>query len=443
MSYVKFYLDVPFDISIPKEKLKAIIDNCDSNNKGYPKNIFNSTPTTVYLFFTYASRQRIKVKTNIKAKAELWNFKNGCFKTQASGSLELNNELNELTTHIMKNFARLQDNKTIICKEDVMSLAKALINGDQIVSTNTLKNAMEQFFLKKENILTEGTLKEYRTVFKSIKEYEILNKLVLKFGDLNQGFFNEYEQFLVNKKNPYDETRGLLNDTIAKYIATLKTFMFWAFESGFISNIDHLLKIKTKIKKRVKNEIVVLSEPELFQLYNYDFSGIPRLERARDLFCFACFTGQRFSDIMRFSKDDFDNNIWEFTSFKTKKRVIVPFEGFIGNALNILKKYDYLLPSISNQKLNDYLKELGEIAGLDKSEKITRFSGVKEIIIKNPKYQFMSSHMGRRTFVTLLLEKGIPITIVQKLTQHSDLRTLLKYESHSQNTLINTLKTSN
>lgn len=92
--------------------------------------------------------------------------------------------------------------------------------------------------------------------------------------------------------------------------------------------------------------------------------------------------------------------------------------------------------------MNDYLKELGEEVGIDATEKIVRFSGIKEFVIKNPKFKFMSSHMGRMTFVTLMLEKGVPITIVQKLTQHSDLRTLLKYESHSQNSLINSLRTT-
>ena len=178
------------------------------------------------------------------------------------------------------------------------------------------------------------------------------------------------------------------------------------------------------------------------QLYDHDFSDNSRLERARDLFCFACFTGQRFSDVLRFSRDDMEGNMWVFTSYKSKKKVVVPFEGFIRNALPILEKYNYLLPEISNQKLNEYLKELGEIAGLNSNEKIIRFSGVKELIIKNPKFKFMSSHMGRRTFVTIMLEKGVPITMVQKLTQHSDLRTLLKYESHSQNTLIQSLKTT-
>ena len=245
---------------------------------------------------------------------------------------------------------------------------------------------------------------------------------------------------MVTRKNPYDETRGLYNDTIAKYISTLKSFLYWCHESGFISNIDHLAMIKSKIKRKGKNEIVALNEEELFQLLHFDFTENQRLERARDLFCFACFTGQRFSDIIRFNKDDFDDHIWKFRSFKTKKEVVIPFEGFIKNALAILKKYDYILPSLSNQKLNDYLKELGKLAGVDAKEKIIRYSGVKEHVIKNPKYMFMSSHMGRRTFVTLMLEKGVPITVVQKLTQHADLRTLLKYESHSQKTLVNALK---
>lgn len=78
---------------------------------------------------------------------------------------------------------------------------------------------------------------------------------------------------MVNRKNPYDTTRGLYNDTIAKYISTLKSFLYCCHESGYINNVDHLSKIKTKIKKRVKNEIVALTEQELSDLSNFDFSG--------------------------------------------------------------------------------------------------------------------------------------------------------------------------
>ena len=101
-------------------------------------------------------------------------------------------------------------------------------------------------------------------------------------------------------------------------------------------------------------------------------------------------------------------------SIKVKKRVIVPFTGFIQHALPILKKYNYNLPAISNQKFNEYLKDIGEIAELNQPVRIIRFSGVKEVQIRQPKYEFMSSHMARRTFVTIMLEKGVPVICSSK-----------------------------
>jgi integrase len=97
---------------------------------------------------------------------------------------------------------------------------------------------------------------------------------------------------------------GLLNDTIAKYCATLKSFLQWCFENGYHQNSIAFEKIKTQIKRKSKNEIVALTEEEVFQLLEHDLSATPRLEKVRDLFCFGCLTGQRFSDIKRFSQDD-------------------------------------------------------------------------------------------------------------------------------------------
>src|SRR5664279_469053 len=134
---------------------------------------------------------------------------------------------------------------------------------------------------------------------------------------------------------------GLLNDTIYKYCSTLKSFLEWCFDEGFISHRDTFSRTKTKIKKKAKNEIVALTEQELFQILNYNLKNNIRLERVRDLFCFGCFTGQRFSDIMRFDKQDLSASKWSFISYKTKKRAIVPFTGFISNGLQILEKYNF------------------------------------------------------------------------------------------------------
>lgn len=333
----------------------------------------------------------------------------------------------------MKSFSKLKEEKKFISKEEIVGLLKTCIIGEKLISDSKLEKATLSFLEKKKGILTEGTLKEYKTIFKSLWDFQIYKSTTLSFNDFNQSFFNEYERFLINKKNPFAKERGLLNDTIYKYCSTLKSFLEWCFDEKFISHRESFSRTKTKIKKKAKNEIVALTEEELFQIHNYDLKNNIRLEHVRDLFCFGCFTGQRFSDIMRFNKQDLSGSKWSFISYKTKKRVTIPFAGFISNGLQILEKYNYHFPIISNQKFNDYLKEIGELAGIDNVVRIIRFSGIKEIEMRYPKHEFMSSHMARRTFVTLMIEKGVPLTMIQKITQHSDLRTLLKYEGTMKN----------
>lgn len=437
MAYLNFYLDRPFNQEISKEKLSSILSKSNDSGKPYPKSILNPRPTSIYLFFNLGKGNRLKVKTLFKASAEHWDFKNGKYRSSLRGNLELNNELNALSLKVLKSFSKLKEEKKFITTEDIKGLLKTCIGGEQIVSNSILEKATVKFLERKTGILTEGTLKEYRTIFKSLRDFQLHKEVTLSFNDFNQSFFNEYERFLVNKKNPFNKDRGLLNDTIYKYSATLKSFLEWCFDEGYITSRDMFSRTKTKIKKKTRNEIVALTEPELFQILNFDLNGNTRLERVRDLFCFGCFTGQRFSDIMRFDKQDLTGSKWSFISFKTKKRVNVPFSGFISNGLRILERYKYKLPVISNQKFNDYLKEIGELAGIDDIVRIIRFSGVKEVEMRYPKYEFMSSHMARRTFVTLMIEKGVPLTMIQKITQHSDLRTLLKYEGHNEKSLEN------
>jgi integrase len=143
---------------------------------------------------------------------------------------------------------------------------------------------------------------------------------------------------------------------------------------------------------------------------------------------------------MRFNRDDIKDREWDFLSIKTEKRVVLPLTGFITNCIPILERYNYALPVISNTKFNEYLKEIGEIAGVNSPVRIIRFTGIKEVKIRKPKHEFMSSHMGRRTFVTIMLEKVVPISVVQKITQHSDIRTLMKYEGRGENALFESLK---
>ena len=100
----------------------------------------------------------------------------------------------------MKGFSKLKEEKQFINNDDLKILLKKCTVGKKIISNAVLENATLRFLEKKIGILTEGTLKEYKTIFKSLKDFQADKKIVLSFNDFNQSFFNEYERFLVGKK---------------------------------------------------------------------------------------------------------------------------------------------------------------------------------------------------------------------------------------------------
>jgi len=434
-----YYLDRPYEPEINQEIPKKEITSVRKTKGKLGLKYLNPKPTSIYVFFSPDKNTRLKYRTSIKIQPRYWDFKNGVVKATAPGSIELNAELYDLSAAIIKEAHKLKEEENVVSKNDYKRILMHVVDKDNIPVDDDLKALIRQFKIYKAIYSTVGTMKEYHTVFKALDDYQTKINERLTLLDFNKDFYINFEAFLSKKENPSDKKRGLLNDTIYKYISTLKVFLSWCRENGYIVHPDTFKKHQSAFKRKTHNEIVVLTERELDELYEFDLSRKPAHERVRDLFCFACFTGQRYSDIMRFSKSDFKDNKWTFLSSKTKKQVTVPFNGYIARGLDILKKYNYKLPPLSNQKFNDYLKEVGKLVEIDEPVRIIRFNGKKEIIIEKPKYEFMSSHMGRRTMVTILLSKGVPITLVQKITQHSDIRTLMKYESAGMDSLVDAL----
>ena len=101
----------------------------------------------------------MKTKTNFKASGEQWDFKNGKYRSSMRGSLELNNELNELGLKVMKGFSGLKEEKQFITNDDLKTLVKNCTVGEKIISNAVLENATLRFLERKTGILTEGTLK--------------------------------------------------------------------------------------------------------------------------------------------------------------------------------------------------------------------------------------------------------------------------------------------
>jgi integrase len=203
----------------------------------------------------------------------------------------------------------------------------------------------------------------------------------------------------------------------------LKCVLRWLKKNGYQIDIG-ALEVKQPVKSSY--EIITLSEKEV-QLINTTALS-PVLEKVKDCFLFMISTGQRFSDMQQLSPDQVKGHLWKFRSVKTGKLMHVPFVGWASEAQRIAGKYNYSFPKYSQQYFNRAIKLIGRNAGLDEVVRLTRYQGSKEIIIEKPKYKLVSSHTARRTAVSLLLAKGVPPTIVMKLTGHSDIKTMMKYE---------------
>ena len=175
-----------------------------------------------------------------------------------------------------------------------------------------------------------------------------------------------------------------------------------------------------------------MNKTELKKFCDYE---IPKdkayLEKIRDIFLFQCFTGLRYSDVYNLKKSDIKESYIEITTLKTSDNLIIELNN---RSREILEKYsdekfcqNKALPVISNQKMNDYLKELAELAEIDELVTQTYFKGNERIEEVSPKYSLISTHAGRRTFVCNALSLGIPPQVVMKWTGHSDYKAMKPY----------------
>ena len=243
------------------------------------------------------------------------------------------------------------------------------------------------------------------------------------FNYFNEFGLNEYVNFL-------RDTKDMRNSTIGKQMGFLKWFLRWSFKKGHHQNIAYDTfkpKLKTTSKK-----VIFLTWDELNKLKDYQ---IPKdkqyLERVRDVFLFCCFTSLRYSDVRNLKRSDVKSDHIEITTVKTADSLTIELNKY---SKAILDKYkdihfeNYMaLPVISNQKMNDYLKELGELAEINEPVRETYYKGNERIDEVTPKYALLSTHAGRRTFICNALALGIPAQVVMKWTGHSDYKAMKPY----------------
>ena len=283
-------------------------------------------------------------------------------------------------------------------------------------SNKYIFNYIDKYIEENEPSRAKGSLSVYKQLKRHLEAYLAHHRVNIKFEDIDIAFFRSFENFLI-------KYRSINNITIAKQLSTLKTFIGYAQSDG-IKVSDSFRRYKVS---RQALEVITLTEDEFLTLYNLDLKGNKRLEQVRDVFCFSCVTGLRWSDLNQLKREHINGMEIRITVQKTQRPLVVPLNVY---AYSILEKYSERsrpLPVISNQKFNDYLKELGKMAGIDEPVEIVRYKGATKIVSTHPKYELITVHVGRKTFVTLSLEKGIPAETVMATSGHSDYKSFQRY----------------
>ena len=380
----------------------------------------------IYLQFTYQRGKFLRYYTGIVVPAEYWDksVERAKVDRKFPDASEVNNDLDRLQVEAVKIAQRYQINNATLTNE---IFKKEL---DVFLHKREASDEQQTFFRFFDRFINERTanpnysknsIKVYRTTYNYLKEFTA-ERLPheLDFADFNHTFFQDFSNYLFGK--------GFGNNYVYKLTATLKTIL----KEADRRDVSPDLKIKDGwlVASREEPPAIYLTEDELTRLFNLDLSANIRLSRVRDLFLIGCYTGLRFSDFTElkpanFKKTADGKQFIEMTTQKTGKKVTIPAKSEVRE---ILSRYDNELPkAISNQKFNDYLKEIGRLAGLDEPTMMTRFRNGKRDDQTFPKYELISTHTARRSFATNAYKAGVPVKYIMTVTGHKTEKEFYKY----------------
>ena len=379
--------------------------------------------------------QRIEFTTGYRIDVAKWDVdkqrvKNGCTNKLKQSASEINVALLGYYTELQEIFKRFEVAEIVPSPAEVKEAFNNRYGQNEKIelasadTSNVPSNFYEAFddFVRvcgRQNDWTHSTFEKFAAVKNHLKNF----RSELSFDFFDEEGLTEYVQYL-------REVREMRNSTIGKQLSFLKWFLRWSFKQGMHSN-NAYDTFKPKLKDTQK-KIIFLTWEELNRLREFKIPPTKQaLERVRDVFLFQCFTGLRYSDVFNLRRSDIKGDHIEVTTVKTSDSLIIELND---HSRAIIEKYkdvefenDKALPVITNQKMNDYLKELAELAEINEPVRQTYYKGNERIDEVTPKYALLGTHAGRRTFICNALALGIPPQVVMKWTGHSDYKAMKPY----------------
>lgn len=349
--------------------------------------------------------RRKYVTTDRKVKASSFNLR-----TQKVYNDKATNEyLDALRAKLYAQETEMIKNGIEITMDTFMDIYKNGFKANTITILQLFREHNEQFEKKiAKGVIANTTLDKYKITRDYLASYiKTLKKDDVMVKDITPMFVEDFFVYLL---------QSMSNNTAIQKMKQLKKILRMAVEEGYIKASP----FKMTLKKEQK-DVDPLTLEEVRKIRNKKIT-IERLAKVRDMFIFECYTGLAFTDMVNLRSEnlvvDAEGNEWIIKSRqKTKIQSTIPL---LPIAKEILVKYQEELPTLTNQKYNGYLKELGDICGIKKN---------------------LHSHLARHTFATILLNSGVDMVSVSKILGHANSRITEKvYAKMLPDTIMNKVK---
>jgi site-specific recombinase XerD len=351
--------------------------------------------------------KRIELSTNRFVEISKWSTEAGKIKGTSEEARSINNHLDLLKSQIRDAEMELIHKKITVTTETIKS---------KLLGVDERARMLVPIFQDHNNKIKElvgkeyapGTLERYTTSLKHTIEFMQwkYNVSDIDITKIDHAFITDYEFWLRSVRN-------CANNTAVKYLKNFNKIIKLCLANDWLDK-NPFANYKSKVKEV---ERVYLTEAEIQSIIEKDFKT-ERLSLVRDIFLFSCFTGLAYIDVKNLTKSHIsfgiDGEKWIFTHRqKTESASKIPILPVTQMIINKYENHpqcindDKLLPILSNQKMNAYLKEIAGVCEIEKE---------------------LTFHIARHTFATTVtLTNGVPIESVSKMLGHKNLRTTQHY----------------
>jgi len=331
--------------------------------------------------------------------------RNGCTNRLKQSSSEINSDLSDYFSEIQKIFKEFELREEIPSPTQLREAFNLAIKKTESEENFNQEEQLLSFWKifnefvsenSKRNNWANGTLQKFNALKKHIERW----KSNPTMDDFTEKGLSDFADTLLKQ--------DLKNSTIDKQIGLLKWVLRWSASKNLTSD----------------NAFINFKPFEIPEDKKY-------LEKVRDIFLFCCYTSLRYSDVCNLCHSNIKDSYIEIVTVKTNDRIVIEFNDKSKAIYYKYKDFHFegkkVFPVISNQKMNDYLKDLAELAGLNNPVHQTYYKGSERIETILPKYAVISTHDARRTFICNALSLGIPANVVMKWTGHSDYKAMKPY----------------